>query len=198
MQWSISMLGSLAWPLATLALALIFREDLKKAMGRVGQVKYRDLELTFRDDLRQAEALAKSIPPLPPSKNAPVLEVDVHEGKTLTGHLIGDYPAIESPTTTGSTREAIDDAWKGVVRALLRAATVPGDRRASSHLDPAVAARVLVDQGRLPATGSLLVAHLRALRDRANRPDEPDPSADDARRFGELSRHLAASIEPRA
>ena len=72
-----------SWPLATLLIALIFRQDVGKALGRVGQFKYRDLELTFRDDLRQAEQLARAIPP-PASKGSVVLEVAPDEAKELS------------------------------------------------------------------------------------------------------------------
>ena len=53
----ITLFGPLIWPLATLAIALIFRKDVGQALGRVGQFKYRDLELTFRDDLRHRGVL---------------------------------------------------------------------------------------------------------------------------------------------
>ena len=98
---------------ATLVIALIFRRDVGQVLGRIGQVRYRDLELTFRDDLRQAEPLARSIPP-PAATKAPVLlEVAPDEAKPLGGRLIvtpsaGEGQPSAAELTGGSPREAVE------------------------------------------------------------------------------------------
>ena len=151
--------GPVAWPLACLLIAMIFRRDVTNALGRVGRFKYRDLEVTFRDDLHQAEELARSIPaPLP--KAPIVLEVDVDEAKPLVGRLIGETSTPSSSTpdkreallelAARAPRDAVEAGWGLVGRALVRAAKASGDRRASSGLaNSDVAARYLVDRGRL-------------------------------------------------
>jgi hypothetical protein len=170
----------LVWPLATLIIALIFRRDLGQALGRVGQVKYRDLELTFREDLHHAEQLARSIPTT--GQGSVVLEAARDEPALLTGTLLvapstsvlplkpadsSDLPEASCP------REAIESAWGVLARVSKR-------KRgwASSHPE--------VDR---------LVDLLRTLRVRAIRPDAPPPSRDDARRFVDLTRQVASRIE---
>lgn len=191
----ITLFGPLIWPLATLAIALIFRKDVGQALGRVGQFKYRDLELTFRDDLRQAEQLARSVPP-PASavKGSIVLEVAPEETKELVGRL------IVSPSSAGASialapREAVAAVWERVARALVRATSAEGDRQASGLTNPDVAARFLVDRGRLPAPELLLVGLLRTMKDRAADLREATPSAEDARRYVELADRFAARLD---
>ena len=195
----------LAWPLATLLIAVIFRHDLGRAMGRLGQLKYRDLEVTFRDDLHQAEELARSIPS-PAPRAAIMLEVDVDEAKPLVGRLIGgtSTPPTMTPESRESLldlaarapREAVETAWGLVGRALVRSAKASGDRRASAGLaNSDVAARYLVDRGRLTGVEGVLIRLLRTLRDRSARLDQPPPSPDEARRFVELATKMASRID---
>ena len=199
----LALLSPLFWPLATLIIALLFRNDLSKALGRMGQFKYRDLEMTFRDDLRQAEQLARAIPP-PAPKEAVVLEVAHDEARELGGRLIVSPTCSEAPAGSASPaiepagrppRESIESAWSVVTRALNKATSAEGDRRASGLTNPDVAARFLVDRGRLGGPEALLVGLLRTLRDRSNRLDQPPPSAEDARRFADLAHRVASRIE---
>ena len=60
-SWWLMVCESLAWPLVSLVVILVFRRDLSAAFQRVGRVKYRELEVTFRTDLDRAEALAKTM-----------------------------------------------------------------------------------------------------------------------------------------
>ncbi len=196
--------GPLIWPLATLAIALIFRKDVGQALGRVGQFKYRDLELTFRDDLRQAEQLARSVPPLASTaKGSIVLEVAPEETKELVGRLIvspSSAVAVPPSAEAGASvalapREAIAAAWERVVRALARATSTEGNRRAPGLTNPDVAARFLVDRGRLAAPESLLVGLLRTMKDRAADPREATPSAEETRRYVELADGFVARLD---
>jgi hypothetical protein len=177
----LTLFGLLVWPLATLLIALIFRRDLSQALGRVGTVKYHDLELTFREDLHQAEELARSIPP-PASESPVVLEVAHEEAEPLGGHLIVPLSSsARSPRRrdltkdlTGSRpREAVEAAWDVLARAssLKRA-------KASTHPK--------LDE---------LIDLLRSLRNRATRADQPQPTPKDARRYVDLARQVVATIE---
>ena len=176
MERFLTLLGPMVWPLATLLIAMIFRRDVGQALGRVGRVKYRDLELTFRDDLRQAEELAKAIPP--PPKGALALEVAPDEAGPLVGRMIAPLDRRNPPGELDEhPREAVGAAWGLVARALAHS---PKFNRVSAAMDRDLDA---------------IIGRLRALRDRAARPDQPAPSHDDARRFIALARRVAARIE---
>jgi hypothetical protein len=200
----LTLFGPLAWPLATLLIALIFRRDVARALGRVGQFKYRDLEVSFREDLHQAEELARSIP-APPPRSSIMLEAETGEAKPLMGQLIGDIsPPPPSPPedreallklAARTPREAIEAAWGLVGRALVRVATAHGDLRAPVHANPDLAVRHLVDRGRLAGVEGMLVRLLRTLRDRSARLDQPSPSREEARRFVDLAWKLASRLE---
>jgi hypothetical protein len=177
-----TLFNPMVWPLATLVIALIFRRDVSQALGRVGQVKYRDLELTFREDLHKAEQLAGSIP-TPAAKGPVLLEVARDEAEPLIGRLISPPSTPDGPLrrreslegmAVSRPREAIEAAWGLVSRA-----SKPKLRRMAAA-SPDLAS---------------LVSRLKALRDRAARPDQPPPSPEDARRFVDLARRVATKVE---
>ncbi len=95
----VSLINALAWPSATLAIAILFRRELRMAMGRLGQVKYGAMEVTFREDLREAEALAEAVPrveasaaPSPPLKIN--LEIAPDDAAELVGTLVSRGTAL--------------------------------------------------------------------------------------------------------
>ena len=101
----VSLINALAWPSASLVIAVLFRRELRLAMGRLGQVKYGAMEVTFREDLRKAEALAQAVPrvdapatPTPPLKIN--LEIAPDEGAELVGTLVGHEVSTLNPTAT--------------------------------------------------------------------------------------------------
>jgi len=197
--------GALAWPAATLAIALIFRNDVTRALGRVGQFKYHDLEVTFHEDLRQAEELARSIP-ASPAKGPIVLEIDPGECPPLVGQFIHDTPPPMAPPedrealvkiAASSPREAVERAWGIVERSLDRLAASLGDRRIANRSNPDAVTRFLVDRGRLGVPEALLVGLLQTLRGRAASLDDRSPSPDEARRFVDLALGVASRIVER-
>jgi hypothetical protein len=195
----VSLLGALAWPVATLVIALIFRSDVTRALGRVGWFKYRDLELSFRDNLHNAEEVARSIPAAPASKPT-ILELDAGVPPMLTGGFLGDLSQRAIPSTdvaARTPRDVVESAWGEVCNTLVQAATGLGDQRVSGLEDPDVASRFLIERGALPKPEAMLVGLLRNLRERA-RLDPRPLSADDARRYVDLARKVAARIEVRA
>ena len=178
------LLAPLVWPMATLIIALLFRRDLGQALGRVGRVKYRDLELTFREDLHQAEQLARAIPPA--DKPPVVLEVVDGQAKPMLGRLIvtpsSPDPSIERPGSPESPavrnpRESIEAAWGVLARSLER---VSSQRRRRTTMDPGLAK---------------LVGLLRTLGHRATRLDQPPPSVEDARRYAQLAMGVVARVD---
>lgn len=199
------LLDALTWPIATVVIALIFRLDVTRALGRVHQFKFRGIELTFREDLRHAEDLARSIPPLLTGEK--ILEIDLGEAKPLGGQLISRAFAHSTPSTEPrealielagrSPREAVEEAWGYVDRALIRVALTLGDRRITGHLDAETAVRSLLDRGCLTSAEGQLARLLRNLGDRA-RLDHNPPSVEDARGFVNLAIKFAPEVERRA
>jgi hypothetical protein len=174
---------ALAWPLVTLLIALIFRRDVTRALGRVGRFKYRDLEVTFQENLFHAEELARNLPPVPvpaiPHKDSIVLEIDPGKPQPFFRRPPMLNPRVEERQALlklidRSPGKAIEGGWNLVDRALSKA-----------------------DRGRLHEAEARLVGLLQAIKDLADRPDGQGPSIDEARRFVELACPLALRIEAR-
>lgn len=182
MDHTLSLLMALAWPVVTLAIALIFRQDVTRALSRVGRLKYHDLEVTFQQDLHEAEELARSLPPPPPasrSKDSIVLELSpAREQPFVRPSSPYETPSRESEAlgklAEQSPRTAIEKAWNRLSQALER-----GDRR------------------RMPESETRLVELLQDLRAHASRIDLRSPSGVEARRFVDLACALASRIESR-
>ncbi len=205
--------GSMAWPLAALCIAYLFRREVRLALARVGQVKYRDFEMTFREDLHQAEALARTVVAAPPPRM--LLEVGQGEPVELAGSMIADAggvvvapPAAPQPPrdlerlariVDRSPREAILGAWDEVQRALNAASARLGERRGGGPGRSVDAIHLLAGRGRLEGPELKLVERLKAIRDRASRlaESEPRPTPDEARRFLDLALPAAARIDAR-
>jgi len=218
----VSLASAMAWPLATLVISFLFRDDIGHMLGRMGRLKYRDLELTFGADLRQAEELARSIPSAPapapasasalPSpatgatKGAVLLEVEASGPNDLGGEIIGkprgpgrrlaDREREGLAQLAGrSPRDAVFEAWAAIGQGLVKAAATRGDRRAPAPLRVEDAARFLVDRGWLVGPEAQLVERLRAIRDRVADLAGPPPTPEEARRYVALALPVAARLE---
>ena len=211
MNGVLAYVNALAWPVALVVLALIFRREIGQASSRLGRVKYRDLELTFREDLRQAEALARTIPAVAAAALAPapgqvILEGDTTPGPNLGGAMIvAAMPTDPSAkgkgkdaTVAPSPREMISQAWEELVQTLIRAAARVGGRRtpAPSRADDAVL--YLTGRGWLSVDESRLFAGLSKLRDQVDQLDGAVIGVEEARRFVEAAKRLTARVASKA
>lgn len=59
-----SLVDSLAWPLAIVWLGYVFRSEIRALLGRVSQLKYKDLEAQFEKELSAVEADAREALPV--------------------------------------------------------------------------------------------------------------------------------------
>ena len=216
------LVGTMVWPVALVVLAALFRREISQASGRLGRVKYRDLELTFREDLRQVEALARAIPvPTPtevtvagpaalPTPGQPLMESDRHpNGPMLGGTMIvaappsgaAVPPAVSrrrNPPVEASPREVIVDAWAALGRTLIRAAVRRGDRRVPrSPIRADDAVRFLVMKGAITDDEARLFDALRKLWAQVDRLAGASLGDDEARRFAEATARLAARLADR-
>ena len=183
-------------------------------LTRLGQVKYGGVEVNFRDDLHQAEALARAVPrgegaavpALAPAKIH--LEAAAGDPAELTGTLVGREASTattvlvaagskgerRAPRTLecyleacqASPRLGLLEAWDDLNRGLLQASTHLGDRRAPAPVRAEAAVRFLVDRGWLNGVEGQLIDRLRRISDLVAGRQGPPVILDDARRFVEL------------
>jgi len=183
----VTLLSPWIWPLFTLILALIFRKDVSHALARVGRVKYRDLELTFHEDLTHAEELAQSLASLPTSSGPGkvLLEAMHDEPRPLVGRL------LVSPSLSVSSLDRPESFVAASVRPVLE--TIES---AWAQLERAAKHRKLWDLSQPDL--ARLVDLLRKLRDRAVRLEGIPPTLEEARRFEDLIRRACHQIEEMA
>ncbi|AOG12125.1 hypothetical protein [Agrobacterium sp. RAC06] len=91
LEWSSSVIGSTAWPIALVIVALIFRGHINNLLKRVKGAKYGDAEVQFREDLDKIEAQVGDLPPAPePATSNPELEAPSPPSP--------DQPSVAVPT----------------------------------------------------------------------------------------------------
>ena len=216
-----ALIDALAWPLAMLAISLLFRHEVRGILARLGQFKYAGLEMTFRDELRDAETLARAIPRpevhLDTAPGARVQwEVAADSATELVGTLVSPE-ALTSPSVVvaaptrdesrperravplhrvwgNSPRAGVIETWGELQRGLLQAASHLGDRRAPAPVRVEGAVRFLVERGWISGVEGQLVERLRTLAEQVDRQDGPPVSRDDARRFVDLAVPLLGRI----
>ena len=213
MNGFVSLVNALAWPVAAFLIALLFRRELREAMGRLGQVKYGGVEVNFRADLREAEALARTAIPADSSDGSPStprisLEAAPADATELPGMLVsreastattvmvaaGVRPEPNSPRNLDafhkrcrdSPRLGVLEAHDDLGRAILLAAARLGDRRLPGPIRAESAARFLVDRGWLNGTQGQLIDRLNRLGTLVEHGAGPPLTADDARRYVDL------------
>ena len=199
MNGFVSLFQVLAWPLATLAILILFRRDVGRALDRVGHFKYRDFELSFREELHLAEEMARKLPP-PTPRLSIVYEVGEGEVNDLGGKLIGGAPdplvpagVAEEPThpSDPAPREMIEAAWGLVERELIRTGKGSARRPPSS---PEKLIRDLSNRGDLTPAEIELVRSMKTLRDRASRLDTRTLTTARVRRYLDLATSLRSRI----
>jgi hypothetical protein len=62
----VGLIRAIAWPFTIFALAILFRHEVRAVLGRLSRLKYKELEATFDESLREVERIASAvtIPPL--------------------------------------------------------------------------------------------------------------------------------------
>lgn len=210
----IALIDALAWPASVLSIAFLFRHEVRGVLTRLGEFKYAGVEMTFRDDLRDAEVLAGAIPnassPPEPTPAARVqLEVGLSDSTELAGTLVGHEAAtattvlIAGPPKSHSRatptidrlreisghapRDGVRETWAELQQTLLSAAAGVGDRRAPAPVGVEGAIRFLIERGWINSIEGQLIDRLHRLAEVVDRRDSPPIAPDEARRFVSLA-----------
>ncbi|RYG88954.1 MAG: hypothetical protein EON58_19630, partial [Alphaproteobacteria bacterium] len=105
-----SMTGSLAWPIAALGIALLFRSQIRTLLSRLNEIALGDAKATFAKDLDRAEKQAAALP-----ATEDVEEVDAHEevgsgqAEEQADQVDSSVPSDRSRPTSTGTNDASDD-----------------------------------------------------------------------------------------
>lgn len=173
LDWTASVLGSLAWPLSALVIALIFRRPLLALLARLDELSWGDKSARFAQRLDRLESEAPALRP----------ELEVVPELALSGDHGRFLQLLDL-----SPNAAVLDAWSGVEEAL----TALAHDHLIASPDAAEASRALGNRGILPARTLGMIGEMRRLRNAAahNQPI----SVSDALRFRNLAKGVLNEI----
>ncbi|MBA4355523.1 MAG: hypothetical protein C0409_12625, partial [Novosphingobium sp.] len=144
LEWSASVLGALAWPLAALVIALVFRRHLLALLARLDELNWGDKSARFA---RKLDRLESEAPLVSAEPDGPAIALSGDHGRFLK---LLDL----SPTA------AVLDSWSRVEEALQGLAL----NHALASGDAAEAGRALQQRGVLPARTVGMIGEMRSLR----------------------------------
>ena len=178
MELFVTLLTGIAWPVAVVWIAYLFKGELRSLMHRMSQLKYKDVEAKFEIGLAEAEAKVNVIeqsspPPLPRPEITSKLELL---------RRIAD----------ASPRAAIMEAWVLVEDAAGKSGFVQG--AAIPRVNPHLFVEELVRLGKLPKGSDSLLDQMRRLRNQAAHLPDFSLNQDEADRYLQLAARMSELI----
>jgi hypothetical protein len=178
MELLVNLLIGIAWPVAAVWIAYLFKGELRSLLHRMSQFKYKDLEAKFESGLAEAEAKVTAIEKSSPSF-LPRPEIS---SKLEQLRRIADV----------SPRAAIMEAWVLVEDAagksgFVQGATIP-------HVNPHLFVEELVRLGKLPTGSNSLLDQMRKLRNQASHLPDFSLNQDEADRYLQLAARMSELI----
>ncbi len=183
----VKLIDALAWPTAVIWLGYIFRSEIRNLLGRVSELKYKDLEAKFEKELATAEAQAKVAIP-----------------KERAVSVIDEEPVYPSPydekyeqllrIADESPRAALLEAWIEVETSLAEAIENQGLGH-GRRIMPRKAVIELINTGRYAKTVLPLFEDLRRLRNEAAHAPQFVPNKQQTRRYLQLAIELALTFK---
>ena len=174
----------LVWPVVVIILAFLFKREVSRVFKRLAHIKYKDLEATFTEGLREAERLSKTMPISLHKK--PLLEASpqVENGERLE-RLLDISP-----------RAAIMEAWIDIESAITSAAEhfgIQGEIPRGRHQ----VIQYLSQEGIFKNEVVETYNRLRSLRNEAAHAPDLTLSPTEATRYVDLAKGLSAYIKYR-
>ncbi len=178
MELLVQLLIGIAWPIAVIWVAYLFKGELHLLLLRMSQLKYKDVEAKFETGLAEAEAkviaIEKNTPSLPPR---PELTSKLEQLRRV---------ADVSP------RAAIMEAWVLVEEAAGKSGFVQG--ASIPRVNPHLFVEELVRLGKLPVGSDKLLDQMRRLRNQAAHLSDFSFNQDEADRYLQLAARMSELI----
>lgn len=159
LEFIASIVGSLAWPVAVVALVMLLREPMQKLLLDLRRFRYKEIEVDFGKEVRELEAKARTAGlklPKPPELKSP--------GPKDTAQIIADATRLAADFP----EPAVGLAWTAVehelVQAVMRLA-ISADY--PPYNSPVKNINLLQEQGHIDADTRTLLDRMRNLRNAA-------------------------------
>jgi hypothetical protein len=187
MEHFVKLVEALAWPSAAVWLGYIFSGEIRKLIGRVSTLKYKDLEAKFDNDLVAAEEEAKKVMPAKA------------EGNLIDNELVYPSPYNERyeqllRIADESPRAALIEAWIEVEDSLVNASEKFGKKH-SRRFPPRNAVLELINTGKYAKTILPLFENLRDLRNEAVHAPQFVPTKRQTRRYLQMAIELSLTLQ---
>ena len=168
-----------AWPVATVVLVLMLRDEIKKLLPSVKKLKAGPVEAEFEREVKELKATTEARPQLLPPP----------EGITPERQMLLQLVQV-------SPRSAVLEAWRGIEEASIRVVQSKGVYVSErDSMSPLSAARALNKEQLLTADELALFHDLRSLRNQAAHAQDFAPTTDAALNYIELASRLRQSLQ---
>jgi hypothetical protein len=177
MELLVTLIVGIAWPVASVWIAYLFRGELKALVARISQLKYKEVEAKFEKGLAEAETEVKKVErETPPAFPQPERLSQLDQLRRI---------AEVSP------RAAIMEAWVLIETAaaggFTSGVTIP-------RVNPRLLTEHLARTGKIPEESIALMDKLRQLRNQAAHLPDFALSQDEAERYLELAVKISEII----
>ena len=178
MELIVNLLVGIAWPVAVVWIAYLFKGELRSLLHRMSQLKYKDVEAKFEIGLAEAEAKILSIEDAAPQ---------LPQRPEITSKLESLRRIADV-----SPRAAIMEAWVLVEDAAGRSGFVQG--AAIPRVNPHLFVEELVRLGKLPKGSDSVLDQMRKLRNQAAHLPDFSLNQDEADRYLQLAARMSELI----
>lgn len=183
MEVLISVVDSLAWPVTTLVLALIFRIEVRALLARLSHLKVKDAEATFGRELEKVEREIEKLTVSAPSRPSPPPRTLMQPELQRLRHLASVSP-----------RSGVMEAYLVVEVALFDAAAALGIKTrgfviGGEVIEALIASRIFDNNHRIT------FEHLRRLRNQAAHGPDFEIPIDEVERYVDLCLQYVEEIK---
>jgi hypothetical protein len=176
-----SVAGSLAWPVAAVIIAIVFRIQIAGLLKRIKEASWGDTKVSFADELDKIEKDALSIDLLPDAQGV--------QNALATQPIDNRFQALVAI----SPNAAIMDSWRGIEKSIRELASTHNLSENLGDMRVDQLALGLKSKGHLTVAAMKTISEMRKLRNRAAHNDEI--TVTDALRFDELAQRMQKFLE---
>jgi len=178
LQFFASVVGSIAWPTAAVAITLLLRKSIVSLLPNLRRVKYKGLEAEFGIALQEVE---KEVAQLPEPIALPSASQETEQ-------------EVQASYEQFSNNSAIFVAWLSVESAILNLARSAGILE--TNMPASRAAQLLLENKMIDGATYRAVQDLQSLRNLAVHPDEISTISDEqTKRFKKMAEKVTAVLE---
>lgn len=161
-----SIVAAISWPVAILAILIMFRAQMRELLSRIKSGKFGSAEFAFE---------------------SAVIDLVVEE--PITEEMLPTTPP-PSPVAASNSRDAVLEAWIRVSSAATELALRHGLIDVSKRMGPSATARALRTAKLINTQDARSFLKLRDLRNTAAHSSDFDPSADSVSNYIKIATHL--------